>query len=380
MKILQLGKFYPIRGGVEKVMYDLMEGLSARGIDCDMMCAVTEGGSRTIKLNDHAHLICCDTLAKFAATMISPNLIHALRKVAHQYDIIHIHHPDPMACMALYFSGYKGRVVLHWHSDILKQKQLLKLYRPFQNWLLQRADLIVGTTPIYVKESPFLSEVQHKITSFPIGTEPWDMIKNKPNYVRESYKDKKIVFSLGRLVEYKGYEYLIDAALHLSDEYVILIGGTGPLRKKLQTQIDAANLNEKVKLLGFIEDRDLPYYYDACSLFCLSSVFKTEAFGIVQIEAMSCSKPVIATTIPGSGTHWVNAHNESGLNVEPGNSEELAKAIVAITGDETAYAQYCRNARKRYEDVFTYKKMIDNCSEIYKKVLNKDGRNFEIEG
>lgn len=370
MKILQLGKFYPVRGGVEKVMYDLMLGLSARGVDCDMMCATMDGASRVERLNDHAHLICCDTMVKAAATMISPNMIHSLRKVCHNYDIIHIHHPDPMACMALYFSGYKGKVVLHWHSDILKQKHLLKLYRPFQNWLLQRADLIVGTTPIYVKESPFLTDVQHKMTSFPIGTDPWDTHKGKPNYVRESYPDKKIIFSLGRLVEYKGYEFLIDAAQHLSDEYVILIGGTGPLRAKLQAQIDAANLNYKVKLLGFVEDKDLPLYYDACSLFCLSSVFKTEAFGIVQIEAMSCSKPVIATSIPGSGTHWVNEHNVSGINVEPGNSQELAKAIVAITTDSEEYVRYCRDARARYEELFTYEKMIDNCLETYKRVLN----------
>ena len=369
MKILQLGKFYPVRGGVEKVMYDLMLGLSARGVDCDMMCAVTEGESRIETLNNHARLICCHTMVKAAATMIAPNMIQTLRKMCHRYDIIHIHHPDPMACMALYFSGYKGKVVLHWHSDILKQKHLLKLYRPFQNWLLQRADLIVGTTPIYVKESPFLSEVQHKITSFPIGTDPWDSHKGKPNYVRESYRDKKIIFSLGRLVEYKGYEYLIDAAQYLPDDYVILIGGTGPLRTKLQAQIDAANLNEKVKLLGFVEDKDLPLYYDACSLFCLSSVFKTEAFGIVQIEAMSCSKSVIATSIPGSGTHWVNAHNDSGLNVEPGNSEQLAKAILSITEDKEAYEAYCRNARARYEKLFTYEKMIDNCLEIYKRVI-----------
>lgn len=373
MKILQLGKFYPIRGGVEKVMYDLMSGLSARGVDCDMMCATTEGGSRIETLNDHASLICCDTMAKAAATMISPKMIYALRRVCHNYDIIHIHHPDPMACMALYFSGYDGRVILHWHSDILKQKYLLKLYKPFQDWLLRRADIIVGTTPIYVKESPFLKHVQHKITSFPIGTDPLDMKKGKPNYVRASYKDKKIIFSLGRLVEYKGYEYLIDAALHLPDDYVILIGGTGPLRAKLQTQIDASNLNDKVKLLGFIEDKDLPFYYDACSLFCLSSVFKTEAFGIVQIEAMSCSKPVIATIIPGSGTYWVNAHNESGLNIEPGNSQELANAIINITSDEHTYDRYCRGARRRYEQHFTYNKMIDNCLNIYNRVLTQEG-------
>ena len=95
------------------------------------------------KLNEHAKLICCHTLFKLAATMISPAMIWKLRKMRKQYDVIHVHHPDPMACLALFCSGFKGKVVLHWHSDILKQKLLLKFYQPLQNWLIRRADVIV---------------------------------------------------------------------------------------------------------------------------------------------------------------------------------------------------------------------------------------------
>ena len=368
MKILQLGKFYPIGGGVEKVMYDLMLGLSSRGVDCDMMCAVRGSESYVKRLNDHAQLIGCASLTQAAATMLSPNMVQALYKARKDYDIIHIHHPDPMACVALYFSGYKGKVVLHWHSDILKQKHLLKLYQPFQKWLLQRADIIVGTTPTYVQESKYLADVQHKITSFPIGVVDAGLPAGE-NHIKARYQGKKIIFSLGRLVEYKGYEYLINAAQYLTDDYVVLIGGTGPLRKKLQAQIESLGLSDKVQLLGFIKDEELPLYYEACSLFVLSSVLKTEAFGIVQIEAMSYSRPVIATTIPGSGTHWVNAHKESGLNVEPRNAQELAQAVKEITKDKQTYEAYCKGARQRYEQLFTFDKMIDNCLEIYKNVM-----------
>jgi hypothetical protein len=91
--------------------------------------------------------------------LIARNEIQSDRSLtnAHEYDIIHVHHPDPMAALALFCSGYKGRVVLHWHSDILKQKVLLKFYMPLQRWLLKRAEVLVGTTPIYVKESPLLN-------------------------------------------------------------------------------------------------------------------------------------------------------------------------------------------------------------------------------
>lgn len=126
MKILQLGKFYPILGGVEKVMYDLMIGLSERGVDCDMMCALNKGSSEVTSINGHARLIGCHTWMKIAATMISPAMLFSLRRRCREYDVVHVHHPDPMACLALFLSGYKGKVVLHWHSDIEKQKFLLK--------------------------------------------------------------------------------------------------------------------------------------------------------------------------------------------------------------------------------------------------------------
>ena len=364
LKILQLGKFYPIGVGVEKVMYDLMQGLSGKGVFCDMLCAACAGESQTVVLNDHATLMCCRTWVKLAATMIAPEMIFRLRKIARQYDIIHVHHPDPMACLALFCSGYKGKVVLHWHSDILKQRMWLKLYKPLQDWLLRRADLIVGTTPVYLKESPFLQHVQEKTHCLPIGVKPVICQEKRVKALKALYSGKKIIFSLGRLIGYKGFSYLIDAARYLDEDYMILIGGAGPLRSELQQQIDSLNLSGKVKLLGFISDEDLPSYYGACDLFCMSSVQKTEAFGIVQIEAMSCHKPVVATKIPESGVSWVNADGVSGINVEPGNAEALALAIRRIL-ENTDYEHYCLGAAKRYSEMFTYECMINNCLKIY---------------
>lgn len=370
MKILQLGKFYPIKGGVEKVMYDLMTGLCEHQINCDMLCASDNSNYQEIKLNDYGAIFAMPSLTKKFGTMISPHLIFRLREIAPQYDIIHIHHPDPMAALALRMSGYRGVVVLHWHSDILKQKHLLKLIMPLQNWLLKRADVVVGTTPVYVKQSPHLKSVQHKVTYFPIGIVPSQFKEETVGRIREKYAGKKIVFSLGRLVEYKGFTYLIDAAKFLSDDYVIIIGGSGPLKEKLELQIGNANLSNKVELLGRISDDDLPDYYAACDLFCLSSVMKTEAFAIVQIEAMSFGKPIVATKIPESGVSWVNADGESGLNVEIRDSEALARAIQKILGDSNLYQKLSKGARDRFKRLFTFDKMIDNCLSIYQSMLN----------
>lgn len=370
MKILQIGKSFPLVGGVEKVMFDIMLGLSETGIDCDMLCATTKGARPgIIRFNDCGRVLCVPTWLKLAATMIAPALVFRLHKIKKEYDIIHIHHPDPMACVALFFSGYKGKVVLHWHSDILKQKTLLKFYTPLQRWLIRRADVIVGTTPVYVGASPFLQAVQHKVTAIPIGVPMVLPNEEAVMKIRRQYGEKKIILSIGRLVEYKGYEYLIKAAGYLSDDYVILIGGGGPLRDELQNLIDKEGVSGKVKLIGFIPDEELPGYFGACDLFCLSSIWKTEAFAIVQIEAMSCGKPIVATKIKGSGVSWVNSDGISGLNVEPQDEKALAGAIVRILSDKVYYKQLASGAYRRYETMFTREKMVNTCLELYKDLL-----------
>lgn len=368
MKILQLGKFYPIYGGVEKVMYDLMTGLSGRGVDCDMLCAEAEkGAAGDMQINKHGNLMVCRTIKKVAATTFSMEMVTRLRRICKDYDIIHIHHPDPMACLALFLSGYKGKVVLHWHSDILKQKFLLNIYKPLQSWLIRRADLIVGTTPVYVKESPFLQSVQNKITYLPIGVPGFTPDPTLVQEFRNNYLGKKIVLSIGRQVPYKGYRYLIEAASYLPDDYMILIGGGGPLKTEHQALIDKLGLNSKVKLLGFVPDDMIPVLYGACDMFCLSSVQKTEAFAIVQIEAMSCGKPVVATKIPESGVSWVNADGVSGINVEIENPQALASAIEEVMSEEN-YARFSKSAKERFETHFLDSKMIDSCIRIYEEL------------
>lgn len=371
MKILQIGKFYPIRGGVEKVMYDLMMGIAARDICCDMLCATTEGHPPgVLRINANAKVIAVPTQIRVAATMIAPEMVLKLRQIAADYDIIHVHHPDPMACLALYLSGYKGKVVLHWHSDILKQKLLLKLYQRLQNWLINRADLIVGTTPVYVQASDYLSKVQHKVDYIPIGVEPVIPDAARARLIREKYGDKKLIFSLGRLVAYKGYEYLVNAIRYLDAGYQLIIGGKGPLQEALHQLVLQLGVEDRVELIGFVADEELPAYYAACDVFCLSSVAKTEAFAIVQIEAMSCAKPVISTRIPGSGVDWVNADGESGLIVEMANPEALAQAIQALTSNSATYERLAAGSFSRYQALFTREKMVDKCLKLYDKLCS----------
>ena len=367
MNILQLGKFYPIRGGVEKVMFDLTSNISKRGIHCDMLCANYDPNkdNQEVVFNNCGRIIVLPTKFQFSGTMICPKMISWLKNHCEEYDIIHVHHPDPMAALALRLSGFKGKVILHWHSDILKKKFFLTLYKPLQSWLIKRADKIVGTTPVYVAQSKALSKVQDKVTYVPIGIDPVEYDPKAAEEVKKKYPGKKIVFSLGRLVPYKGFTYLIAAAKNLPDDYVVLIGGTGPLKEQLTNEIAEQGLDEKVHLIGFVPDDELPALYGASDIFVMSSVMKTEAFGIVQIEAMSCGKPVVATNIPESGVSWVNAHGESGLNVEPADPKALADAIVSICSDENVYHKYSVGAKNRFFATFVSSNMIEKILNIY---------------
>ena len=384
MKVLQLGKFYPIRGGVEKVMWNLVQGLANRGIPCDMLCAklkkdkvdrehafISEKTPEglVINLRRENRVICVPAITKKAATMIAPAMIKWMRRHANEYDIIHVHHPDPMAALALRLSGYKGRVILHWHSDIVAQKFLLKFYIPLQEWLIKRAEKIVGTTPIYLQNSPYLASAQEKTVCVPIGIDPIVCDNNKVRNFRSLYPGKKIVFALGRLVPYKGFDCLIDAAGMLPDDYVVLIGGVGPLEADLQEQIQRRHLEKKVRLLGYIRSEDIPEMFGACSVFVMSSKMKTEAFGIVQIEAMSCARPVVATTIPGSGVSWVNENGFSGLNVPPQNPRSLANAVQVICSKPETYDRFSDGALERYATCFTSDIMIDRTIQLYEEKL-----------
>ncbi len=375
MRVLQLGKFYPIRGGVEKVMWNLTCHLPEAGVACDMLCAFLPGdnpdpqdasfarmedGVLVFSLPSGGRVICVKALAKKAATMLSPAMVGWLRKHKGDYDIIHIHHPDPMAALALWLCGFKGKVVLHWHSDILSQKGLLILYRPLQKWLIRRADVIVGTTPVYIKSSPWLQDFQKKCTFVPIGIDP--LPEGNPARIKSRYPCEVMILSVGRLVPYKGYSYLVDAAAFLPEGWKVVIGGDGPLRAKLQEQIQVKGLVGKVELAGYLPQEDIPSWFEACDVFVLSSVFKTEAFGIVQIEAMSLGKPVVTTLVQGSGMSWVNDHGKSGLNVPPKDPRAMAQALMDVVREKEKFGEA---ARKRFQELFTTETMINKVKAIY---------------
>ena len=165
---------------------------------------------------------------------------------------------------------------------------------------------------------------------------------------------------------YKGFDVIIRAMKYLPENYHLILGGSGFLRDELEALIQSEGLQERITMTGYVTDEDLPSYYGACDIFVLSSVMKTEAFGIVQIEAMSCGKPVIATIIPESGVSWVNKDGESGLNVTPGDPAAIASAAVEIC---SRYKHFSEGAASRFNALFTETTMINSIVKLYEELV-----------
>ncbi|MDE6886058.1 MAG: glycosyltransferase [Helicobacteraceae bacterium] len=367
MRILQLGKFYPPDiGGIESVMEDITVSLNKKGIICDVLCSNSKLEYKQDLING-AKIMRCASFGRLASTSIAPQMIFKLIKIIKDYEIIHIHLPDPMANLALLLSNYKNKkIILHWHSDIIKQKNLLKLYLPLQNKLLNIADKIIVTSTKYIEESSFLPKYKNKCVAIPIGFNQ-DAFFNSKEVANNIFpKDKKIIFSLGRFAKNKGFEYLIQSAKYLSDEYMIVIGGGGneALKKEYLSLIKTNNLKQKVRLSGQMERSLLKNYYANCHIFALPSI--QESYGIVLIEAMSFKKPIICTKLKPSGVDFINQNEFSGIVVEPKNPKALAQAVAKI---EQNYNYYAQNAYNRYLEHFTLDKMIEGILNLYNNVL-----------
>jgi rhamnosyl/mannosyltransferase len=309
-------------------------------------------------------------VGKLMSTSLAPRLPFYLKKIIHAYDVLHVHFPDPMSALALYLQKTKVPLVVHWHSDIIKQKHLLRFYKPLQDWVLKKAARIIATSENYASNSEALRPYLKKVSVVPIGISTPGLVTGVAQHrdIKLEHPGKKIVFSLGRLVYYKGFEYLIKAATAIDENTIIIIGGEGPLKPSLQSLIKKNNLENKVFLAGKIPHGELKNYFKACDIFCLPAIEKSEAFGVVLLEAMCFGKPIVTSNIKESGICWVNRHNETGYNIQPKDALLLAETINGLLEDEDTYALFSKNAAARFATHFNRGKMVGSVIDIYKEI------------
>ncbi|MBQ8350075.1 MAG: glycosyltransferase [Ruminococcus sp.] len=361
LRVLEVNKaYYPHIGGIETLVKQYSQEL---GTVCNadvktLVCRDGRGKTTREKL-DGVKLTRAGSLGTYFSCPLSFSFIRLFRKMTEEADVVHIHVPFPLADAALLLSGFKGRVVVSWHSDVVKQKKLMTFYKPFMMKLLKRADCIITATKGHIDGSDYLPGFRRKCRIVPYGITPEDyLLVERSPFLTGRLNDKKNikVFFTGRLVYYKGVDILLKA-FTMTENCELFIAGTGEMEQELKVFAKRNNIGKKVHFLGFLPDNELKQAYADCDIFVLPSVAKSEAFGIVQLEAMVYGKPVINTKLP-SGVPYVSVHGKTGLTVPPSDAKALAEAINTLAADEKMRESFGKAAAERVMTEFSEKNVI----------------------
>lgn len=361
LKVLEVNKaYYPHIGGIETLVRQYSQEL---GTICNadvkaLVCRDGRGKTTREKL-DGVKLTRAGSLGTYFSCPLSLSFIRLFRKMAGEADVVHIHVPFPLADAALLLSGFKGRVVVSWHSDVVKQKKLMTFYKPFMMKLLKRADCIITATKGHIDGSDYLPSFRRKCSIVPYGITPEDYlsVERSPVLTNRLCDKKNVkVFFTGRLVYYKGVDILLKA-FTMTENCELFIAGTGEMEQELKDFAKRHNIDKKVHFLGFLPDNELKQAYADSDIFVLPSVAKSEAFGIVQLEAMVYGKPVINTKLP-SGVPYVSVHGKTGLTVPPFDAKALAEAINTLAADAKMRENFGKAAAERVMTEFNEKNVI----------------------
>lgn len=371
LSILQIFKYYfPNVGGVEKVAQDIAEGLRDN-VQTRVLTCHEERKTRQDMVNGIGVTRVGRMFTRFSVP-VAPRFPLLMRKMARQADILHFHLPYPLADVSYLLSRPKGKVVVWWHSDIVRPKYLTKLYRPLQVQFLKKAKAIIVAAPQLIDSSSTLRQFRNKCRVIPIGIDTGRFgLNNGQHHQIEELRNKfgaRIILFVGRLAYYKGVDYLVRAMKEVEGK--LLLVGDGPLEAGMKSLAVSIGVADRCVFLGKVSDEELPLYFHACDVFVLPSVAPTEAYGIVQLEAMACGKPVVSTNLP-TGVPFVNLNGQTGLIVSPADERALAAAINKLLDDPGLRQKYGAFAKQRVEREFTSETMIDKVYRLYQRVMNE---------
>ncbi len=370
MKILQVYKDYypPVKGGIEGHLNLLSEGLRRNGMDVEVLVSNTRAALERITVNG-IPVTKVPQVGRFASAPLNATFPFWLQKLGKNADIIHFHFPNPTAELSSLFPGLTNNVVVTYHSDIVKQKRLKEVYSPFLVRFLKKSRAIIATSRNYVHSSPVLSRFEHKCRVIPLGIDI-----DKFRYPEEKQPEIEairrrygpFILFIGRFRYYKGLHVMIEAMRHIRGRLLLI--GTGPLERELRRQAREAGMADKVIFLGELSDPEMIRYLHACEVFVLPSIQRSEAFGIVQLEAMACGKPVVCTELD-TGTSFVNQHGRTGLVVAPGDVASLAEAVNRLMDRPELRRQFGQAGHRRVSTHFSVERMIAEVVSLYREIL-----------
>lgn len=375
MRILHVSKYYyPYIGGVENICKYLVEGMPQHQFA--VLCFNDKRKDIIDEVNG-IKVYRVSTWINISRQALSLSYFTMLSKVLREFkpDIIHFHWANPFPAFVLLTMIPKNvKLVVHWHMDIIKQAKIYPFIKPFEQALLKRADLVVVTSPQYRDASIPLQSFKSKVEILPNAIDEDNFVLREGdieqiNTIRSKYGNRKIVFFVGRHIQYKGLPYLIEAEKFVKEDCVFVIAGSGPLTNELKNRC----CSQRVYFVGRLTDDELRWHHYAASVFAFPSVTKNEAFGVALAEAMYCGTPVVTFTVPGSGVNWVSLDNITGLEVPNGNSTEYAAAIERLLKDDGLCLQFSKNGMKRVQQNFTIPIMTNLMDKFYDGLFN-DGR------
>jgi len=361
VKILHVYKdYFPVLGGIENHIRVLAEAQAACGHDVTaLVCdpghrtrTETQAGVRIIKAGR------ITTAASMPLSLSQPLLLAKLRP-----DIVHIQSPYPLGEAANWLFGCGKATVISYQSDIVRQRNWLRLYAPILRRVLWKADRIIASSPRYIETSPWLGPVRDKCIVVPLGVDPE---RFTPDYHLHS-GPLELLF-VGRLRYYKGLDTLICAMKEAPGTRLTIVGD-GPMRQEWQTLCNSLSLQDRISFAGNMTDTALPSVYQHADVFVLPANARAEAFGLVLLEAMASGLPCITTEL-GTGTSWIVQDGITGLVVPPRDPRTLAEAICYLRDNPTRRMIMSDRARARLEAEFTQSRMIERVQAVYETVLD----------
>ena len=349
-------------GGVETVINQIARGANKLGVKTDVLSLTRERVPRTIEIDGYlVHRARLDM--EIASTGFSMSAFWRFAQLAKKADVIHYHFPWPFMDVVHFATMVKKPTVVTYHSDIIRQKNLYKIYHPLQRKFLGDMNRIVATSPIYLATSDVLANYKHKVSVIPIGldkvTYPTPS-SDKLTYWRERLGPKFFLF-VGVLRYYKGLHILMEAAQ--GTDYPIVIVGAGPIEEELRTQAAQLGLRN-IHFLGFLPDEDKVALLTLCYSVVLPSYLRSEAFGVSLLEGAMYGKPMISSEI-GTGTSFVNIADETGLVVPPSDPLALRQAMRYLWEHPEQAAEMGLRAEARYWEYFTGDKMVRSYVDLY---------------
>ena len=369
--IVHFGKYYfPEIGGIESVTVILAKGATSAHL-VSVVC-FQKVFIREQQVMDGVKIIGAPITKLLFSQPLGFRYAVKCLSASRSADIVHLHAPNILGALCALFIPAKVRLLVHWHSDVINKGFFGVILAPLESALLRRADLIVATSLVYADASKTLQAFRNKITIVPIGV---PSPKNEHNGVKLSPSlerwigGRKIILSVGRLVPYKGFSLFIKAGHLLAKDSVVVIVGGGPLKQQLQQLIIRCGLENRILLAGRLSNGELHVLFKRATLFCLPSIHRAEAFGVVLLEAMSYGLPIVASDIPGSGVPWVNQHGISGLNFPVENANALAEACNQIIVSKELRAKFSHGERQRFLHEFTEEVSVRRMLNVYKFLL-----------